>query len=250
MRFTDAVRELSGAQKSSVGAPAYSRFVNRRIGRYLAAFAFLRGMTPNQVTIISAVFTYAGIVVVALLRPSWPQAVLVSLALVIGYALDSADGQLARLRGGGSPAGEFLDHIIDSVKNTAIHLAVLVSFYRFFDLRHEAYLLLPCAYVVVSATFFFGVVLVEQLRRGRRVGARAQAEATGHAPLLRSLIVLPWDYGLLCLVFLTLGAKVVFLPVYAAMLVLNAAFLGVALTRWYRELVALSAQPALQLADR
>ena len=51
---------------------------------------------------------------------------------MLGYALDSADGQLARLRGGGSLTGEWLDHVIDSFKISTLHLAVLVMAYRFF----------------------------------------------------------------------------------------------------------------------
>lgn len=237
--YAEAVRALAGAQKSSVGAPAYSRFVNRRLGRYVAAAGFIRGATPNQLTVVSGVLSALGIAAIALLRPSWGQAVLVSAALVLAYIFDSADGQLARLRGGGTRSGEFLDHVIDCVKNTTIHLAVLISFYRFFGLHHAAYLLLPCAFAVVSATFFFAMVLVEQLRRGERLEKRAADEAAGHAPLLRSLVVLPWDYGVLCLAFLTLGAQRVFVPVYSALLLLNAGFLGLALLRWYAELRAL-----------
>jgi hypothetical protein len=60
------LRRLSGAQKGAAGAPAYSRFVNRRLGRFLAALAFHAGLTPNAVTGISAAFTATGIGVLAL----------------------------------------------------------------------------------------------------------------------------------------------------------------------------------------
>ena len=96
-------RDLATAQKSNRNAPAYSRWVNRPLGRIFAATAFKLGLTPNQVTAISAVFTFAGIGVLATGTPSWWLGVLVAALLVLGYALDSADGQLARLRGGGQP---------------------------------------------------------------------------------------------------------------------------------------------------
>jgi phosphatidylglycerophosphate synthase len=48
---------------------------------------------------------------------------LITVVLVLGYALDAADGQLARLRGGGSSLGEWLDHMIDSAKVVGPHLA-------------------------------------------------------------------------------------------------------------------------------
>src|SRR5829696_6747744 len=99
--FAASLCRLAGAQKpAAFGSPAYSRFVNRRIGRYLAAAAFELRLTPNQVTAFSALCSLAGIVAIATVRPSWWLGVGVALALALGYALDSADGQLARLRGG------------------------------------------------------------------------------------------------------------------------------------------------------
>ncbi len=56
--FSGALAKTSGVQKTSKGAPAYSRFINRRLGRYLAAGAFALRMTPNQVTFVSAMFSY------------------------------------------------------------------------------------------------------------------------------------------------------------------------------------------------
>jgi phosphatidylglycerophosphate synthase len=50
----------------------------------------------------------------------------------VGYAFDAADGQLARLRGGGSLAGEWLDHMIDAAKVSSLHVAVAISVYRWF----------------------------------------------------------------------------------------------------------------------
>ncbi|WP_279581122.1 CDP-alcohol phosphatidyltransferase family protein [Fodinicola feengrottensis] len=154
--FRDALRRLPAAQKSAKGAPAYSRFVNRKLGRYLAAFAYRVRMSPNQVTIISALFSFAAIAMIALVRPSLPMGIAVCLLLlVIGYALDSADGQLARLTGRGSRAGEWLDHFVDSAKIVTLHAAVLVSFYRFFALP-PALLLIPLVFCCVATVLFFG----------------------------------------------------------------------------------------------
>ena len=42
------VRELAAAQKTAArGAPAYSRYINRRLGRLLAAAALRAGLGPN-----------------------------------------------------------------------------------------------------------------------------------------------------------------------------------------------------------
>ncbi|MEE3703953.1 hypothetical protein V2H43_11125, partial [Pasteurella multocida] len=105
--FQDVHRRLASAQKGHArGAPAYSVYVNRRLGRVLAAAAFGWGWTPNRVTAVSAAHSFAALVLLLALPPAWWTGVLVAGLLVLGYAWDSADGQVARLRGGGSLAGE------------------------------------------------------------------------------------------------------------------------------------------------
>ncbi|TCM44246.1 CDP-alcohol phosphatidyltransferase family protein [Kribbella sp. VKM Ac-2568] len=237
----DVVAELARAQKSSAGTPAYSRFVNRRIGRYLAAAAFLAGRTPNQVSLASGFCSLIGIVLIALVEPSLPLALVVTALLVLGYALDSADGQLARLRGGGSPLGEWLDHMIDCVKVALLHSAVLISLYRFDALSNELVLLIPLAYLCVSTVMFFGLILIDQLRR-RHGGAKPNVRGDS---VVKSLLIAPTDYGILCLVFLAFGRPSLFIVLYAAMLAANLVFLLAAIAKWYREMAAL--QPAARV---
>ncbi len=235
--YRAALARLSGVQKTAKGAPAYSRFVNRWLGRRLAAAAYVWGWTPNQVTAVSACFTFAGIAALATFPPTLLLAALVTAALVIGYALDSADGQLARLRGGGSAAGEWLDHVVDSIKTSTIHVAVLISMFRFFDFESVWPLLVPVTFAGVAATWFFAVFLTDQLRRAHSVASgQPMPTATTTAPLVRSLLVLPTDYGVLCLAFLTLPWPSVFFTVYSLLLCGYALFLLAALPKWYREM--------------
>lgn len=235
-RYRAGMIQLVSKQKTAKGAPAYSRFVNRRLGRHLAAMAWALDRTPNQVTALSGAFTGTAILLVALVRPSAALAVVITLALVVGYALDSADGQLARLRGGGSAAGEWLDHVVDAVKTGALHAAVLVSLYRFTDLG-SAWLLVPLLYGVVATSWFFAMILTDMLRRAHVVATgQPPAPVQTDAPLLRSLLALPTDYGLLCLVFLLLAAPRVFTTVYGLMLAGTSVVFLAALHSWFREL--------------
>ena len=234
-RLADTLRRLSGAQKGAAGAPAYSRFVNRKLGRVLAALAFHAGLTPNAVTALSGLATFSGIATLALAAPSWATGVAVSSLLVLGYALDAADGQLARLRGGGSPAGEWLDHMVDALKIASLHLALLVGLYRFEPLPRGAWLLVPLSFSVVSVVLFFGTLLNEALRAQHGVATRAQP-TTERPGTLRSLIVAPTDYGVLCLAFVLLGAPVVFATAYTALFLATATYLVLALGKWFREM--------------
>lgn len=242
---SDAVRRLASAQKSARGAGGYSRWVNRPVGRQLAALAYVWGWTPNRVTALSALCSAAGILVLALVHPGVVMAVAVAVLLALGYALDSADGQLARLRGGGSAGGEWLDHVVDAVKVSSLHAAVLISWYRFFDLSREALLLIPLAYGVVAASSYFALTLTDQLRRVAAAKAGEAAVATPlvnpgeHAPVLRSLLVLPNDYGLLCVIMLLLAVPSVFVVVYGLLLLANAAYFALGSAKWYREMSAL-----------
>ncbi|MDE9364331.1 CDP-alcohol phosphatidyltransferase family protein [Luteipulveratus sp. YIM 133132] len=232
--WRDVVDHLAGAQKSNRGAAAYSRWVNRPLGRRLAATAFKLGRTPDQVTLVSAAVTFTGIVLLALLPPSLATGVVVAMLLVLGYALDAADGQLARLTGTGSMSGEWLDHVVDCLKISALHLAVLIGWYRGFDLG-DGWLLVPIAFCAEAAVFFFAIILTEQLRR--RAGAMPPVTADPSRPsVLRSLLVIPNDYGVLCLTFLLWGWHAGFVGIYAALAVVNVGLLAIALARWYAEL--------------
>jgi len=231
--YAAARRRLSGHQKTTKGAPAYSRFVNRPLGRHLAALAYAAGRTPNQVTTLSAACTFSGIGIIALVRPGTGPAIAVAGLLTVGYALDSADGQLARLRGGGSPGGEWLDHVVDAAKTSALHAAVLVSFFRFFGVS-DGLLLVPLLFMVTGSTWFFAVVLTDQLRRARPDDS-STGPASARPSLLRALLALPTDYGVLCLLFLLLGRGEVFVAAYSLMLAGQSVILVAALRAWFRE---------------
>jgi len=239
-----ALEQLRGAQKSGAGAPPYSRWVNRRFGRLLAAVAAVIGLRPNQVTLVSAACTFTALALVALVSPQWWLGLLVCALLLLGYALDSADGQLARLLGGGSRAGEWLDHVIDATKISVLHSVVLVSFYRFTD-ASDLQLLVALASQAVSVVLFFGLILIDQLRRSANPGAVTSTAATKSRrfQMLQTAIAIPSDYATLCLCFALLGWQTSFRAVYSTLFFLNTLFLLLALARWWRQVRAMD-QPA------
>lgn len=231
----EALVRLRSSQKTSKGAPAYGRYVNRPLGRYLAAFAFVAHRTPNQVTAASAVCTFTGIVLMATIRPSVVSSVGIVALLVLGYALDAADGQLARLRGGGSAAGEYLDHIVDSVKIATLHLAVFICWWRFYDTK-TIYLAIPLIFGAVGTVLFFGMILTDQLRRAHRGSTQMRLQGEGSSSPLYSLAVVPTDYGLLCVVFVLMFWHQGFMVVYGLIALANVAFTMLVLPKWYREI--------------
>lgn len=229
-----AIDRLGGAQKSMVGVPAYLRFVNRRMGGSLAALGFGLGLTPNHLTAISAAWSFGAIVALGLVSPTVPVAVAIAVALLVGYAFDSADGQLSRVRGDGKPSGEWLDHVVDMAKTASLHAAVVVSLFRFGGLEHGGWLLIPLAFGIVNVTFFFAMLLRDQLGGRPTRGVNSD----GGVSAVRSLALLPMDYGTLCMVFVLLAWPVAFLVGYGALGVFAAAFSARGFVRAYRNLAA------------
>ena len=219
--------------KPSKGVSLYSRWLNRPAGRVLARSAFRLGLSANAVTALSAGVTALGIAVLVVFEPSWPTGVTVAVLLALGFALDSADGQVARMSRTSSAAGEWLDHVVDAAKHVTLHAAVLVAWYRFLP-DHHSWLLLPLLFQFVAVVTFSAQTTVALLKRLQR----GPAAPVGPASTVRAVGLLPADYGVLCWSFVLWGAPTVFVGVYAAVMVLSATILLAFLVKWFQELSA------------
>ncbi len=228
--FRVALSGLRTAQKPGNGVPAYTRWVNRRLARFAAALAFSLGWSANAVTVTSALFSAAGLALLVLIPPSLTSGIAAALLLAIGYMLDSADGQVARLGKRGGPAGEWLDHVVDAIRTPAIHLAVLIGLYAVPGVGRWP-LLVAIGYCLVSSGQFLSQILSEQL-------AGSAVPASDSAGVTQSLVLLPTDTGTLCWIFLLWGAPTVFVWAYAALFILNTVHAALSMRRKYRRLVA------------
>lgn len=241
--FGQALDRLSAAQKSKRGVSIYSRFVNRPIGRVLAAACFVLRMTPNQVTLGSAVATVLGLTLLVTATPTPASGLGVALLLMLGFALDSADGQLARLTGLRSPAGEWLDHVVDAGKIVAVHSAVLIAVFRSTDAA-DGWYLVPLAFQVVGIVTFVGGLLVELLRRSPAAVDQERSPST-----LRAVGLLPADYGILAASFVLWGWPTLFLTGYGLLFAANLVIMVLLLNRWFRALREVSHCPPTPEAE-
>lgn len=224
----EALRRLDAAQKPGTGVPAYTRWVNRRLARLATAVAQRLGMSPNVLSLVSLLVSFAGIACLVALGPVSPAlgGVLTALLLAAGYVLDSADGQLARLTGRQSIAGEWLDHTLDSVRLPAVHLGVLWTAVL---VDRPALALVAGAFAVASSAHFFSQNLGGLLRDGGPAVRRDPAP-------LQSWILLPTDPGVLCWLFVLWSWQNVFTAAYAALFALTLLHVGLATARRWSEL--------------
>ncbi len=227
---------LRGAQKSNKNAPAYSRWINRPLGRAFAATAYRVGITPNQMSCISACFTFSGIALIAVGSPTWPAGFVIAALLMLGYALDSADGQIARLSGAGSIAGEWLDHMFDACKVSSFHLAVTILWVRHLDGWPMWTSVIPLVFAWQSSVWFFGIIFTDVLMRNAGLKKQLLAVEEGTQRMWTSFLGIPADYGFLCLFMTLLGWWDGWRPLYAALTIINVLILGLQAVRWFRRL--------------
>lgn len=231
-RYQIATAELASAQKSGAGVPAYLRWVNRGLGRRAAAAAYVIGLSPNAVTMVSGAVSLVGMAVLVFVPLSPLVAATAALLFLAGYALDSADGQLARLTHRGGPAGEWLDHVVDALRLPLVHLAIAVCLWRAEQPLWAV--LVALLFLVLSSAWFFAQTLASKLS----VNAPDDGSAAEGTPDWVSFVKLPYDVGTLYIAVFALAYPPLFLVVYASLFAVTAGIAVLSLRRKYRVLVA------------
>ena len=100
--------------------------IDRPIASLLAVSLRRTPVSPNHVTLAAMVVGAAGGVLLGLGHLGWAGA-----CIVVSLILDCADGQLARMRGGGTELGRILDGAGDYVVGISVHVGLLVYLLRF-----------------------------------------------------------------------------------------------------------------------
>ncbi|MEP9373748.1 CDP-alcohol phosphatidyltransferase family protein [Mesorhizobium sp. KR1-2] len=213
---------IHAQKRSDGGAPIYTRRVNRFFGRFLAALLAETQLTPNAVSIMSIALTLTGLVGLIALKPSIPVALLVTLLLLAGYALDSSDGQLARLRGAQCPRGEWLDHVIDAFKMVAVHWSALIFLLKNVE---ENYILIFSTVFIFqsfSSVIYFSGILKSKIRtpdRGSGDGLKVVEPS-----FVRDTALIFLDYGVLCMIFVFSFNPNLFIICYVILMLLFVTF--------------------------
>lgn len=102
--------------------------VNRPLAAVLVRALEPTGVTANQITLLSGLTGIGAGVCFGLASGFWPA--LGGLLLLATMILDCADGQLARLRGGGSFIGRMMDGYVDWLTAVSIHIGLWGYFFH------------------------------------------------------------------------------------------------------------------------
>jgi len=202
--------------------------------------AYALRLKPNDVTAVSAVLSATGIAVLAFSDITTLTGIVVAIWLALGYAFDSADGQLARLTKSGGPSGEWLDHVVDMAKTVLLPGAIVFSLVTHANPVNAGLIGLTVGFATVSVVAFFAWLLVDLLQRIHPAPVPPSAKSDGSAPLIRSLLRLPSDYGIMCWLFVLWGLPV-FWWAYGLLFAANLLILLLALPVWFKQAKAAGA---------
>jgi phosphatidylglycerophosphate synthase len=114
------------------GGGLFSEMISQRIGAAFALAAHRLGLSPTALTLGNLVLGLATSVAAVALAgrvaadsvPAWVVGLVALVGWQIAYALDCADGQLARVTGRGSPAGARIDVLCDVAAQIALVTAL------------------------------------------------------------------------------------------------------------------------------
>ncbi|MGE0179911.1 MAG: CDP-alcohol phosphatidyltransferase family protein [Sphingomonas sp.] len=118
-----ATRQQRPPSRSPELQDPLNRYLYHPLSARLARFLLPTGLSPNTVSIAGALTVWAA--AWAYLTQSWPMGAGLGLALhMLWHVVDGADGDLARLRGGGSPLGELIDGLSDYAGHAVLYAAL------------------------------------------------------------------------------------------------------------------------------
>jgi phosphatidylglycerophosphate synthase len=140
--------------------------------------------------------TVIGLMYIATIGYTTVGGIIISIViLLLGYALDSADGQLARLRNLHSEAGEYLDHIVDCVKMPIFHITVTLIIIRSVQLENELIIFYLLTISVFASAKYFSSEIKEKLLTRKGISNRGMKK-------YEMILLTPFDYGVMCFIFL------------------------------------------------
>jgi phosphatidylglycerophosphate synthase len=127
--------------------------IARRVALALQALP----VRPNHLTVAACGLMLAAAACIALGANTLALNLTTALALALALILDTADGRLARLQGTATPAGRWLDAVLDELSDMALHAAIGWSL----AIRsgHNAWLLVSLGYA--AGKYLFTVARVE-----------------------------------------------------------------------------------------
>jgi hypothetical protein len=109
--------------RAPVRDETFDFLVCRPLGRRVASILGSRGVTANQVTLVTAIM---GVLIGVLYGSPWPGPLWGALLFLVAMVFDCVDGEIARKYGGGGWRGRIFDGMADGVTAISICIGMVV----------------------------------------------------------------------------------------------------------------------------
>jgi phosphatidylglycerophosphate synthase len=242
MNFTaikNNYKQLAGSQKKGAGTPAYTRFVNRWLGRLFASILACFNTSPNIVSLVSGLITITSLLLFTIIEDiTIIKSSLLVISLYFAYALDSSDGQLARLLNKQSKQGEWLDHTLDAIKIPLSHGVAIYLIYNN-SIPNPGWIIFYLAILSFACANFLSGILKSKLKPNNSTNINMLSK---HKTSIRSFLTLPLDYGVFILLFFFLFNNQLFFIIYSLWGVIFILYSLLLLIKSWREVVSYNAQ--------
>lgn len=150
-------RDLLSRRYDSPGMAFVTRRFSQPLGGALAAIALVCGLSPNAVTLIGFLTAVAGSVAFGA-DTSIASLVTAAALWQLAFALDCADGQLARATSRQSPFGGWLDVACDFGRTVSVSLAILASLLHRGEVWNAAAYVAAFSLMTGSAVYLFTAI--------------------------------------------------------------------------------------------
>ncbi|MDG4822055.1 CDP-alcohol phosphatidyltransferase family protein [Asanoa sp. WMMD1127] len=169
------------------GGGLFSEGLSQRVGALFAAAAYRTGVSPTLLTagnlVVGLATSAAVVALTSTSAPTWVAGLVALLGWQLAYALDCADGQLARVAGRTSPAGARVDVLCD----IAVQISLVTALSAVAVDQHPA----TASWVVA---LFAGTWMVNLVTSVMQAGPNAGSMVTSTSLPVR-LVKLVRDYG-------------------------------------------------------
>lgn len=148
-------------------------------GRLLWLVSAWRWVTPNVLTLGAFVLGVASAAMFWLAGPAdngWPWLAAGAVLFHLSFTFDCMDGKLARLRGGGSLFGGWLDYILDRIRVLVCTLALFGG--QYVATGNAIYLYLACGIVFCDMFRYLNALYLKETRQGMRAKLAAAQGVT------------------------------------------------------------------------
>ena len=179
----------------------YTVYINRKLG-VIIANATPEFVTPNGLSFFGFLVFIVGLFLLVQ-SSTHVDSILVVIIFLFQYAIDSADGVLARKRKVSSDIGEWLDHSLDGIRIPLLHIAVLIFFFK-----SDGYINIvelsafSLSIIAMSGNYISNILKVKIL--SVRSGSYVE-KMVGMRRIGIKLMLIPADFGIYYFIFLLLA---------------------------------------------